>query len=344
MIPGMDFSFLMCSERSGSNLLLRMLDAHPEICGPPPTHLIRLLAENLFRYGDLQDEENWLRLLGDAADIMATKLGCWATDWPFEKLAAEVPRGDPGALVRHIYAGEALAQGKRRVFIKENHLYRFLPFVQQAFPGWRIVFQVRDPRDMCLSWKRSPILRGDVVRAAGIWREDQTRGRLILGCLGPARRIHFLAYEDLVTDPAGELAAICGFLDVAWSQRMLDYHRQETGPDRAPLTDDWKNLRRPVMATNFGKYRQGLSRTELAYVETVCREPMTWFGYEPETADELSRGELEAELLPRERRDKPGWRQVPQAEKDLRRSREAVVRRLTADSVRQAPVGSPVHA
>lgn len=30
------FTFLMCSERSGSNLIARMFDAHPDCCGQPP--------------------------------------------------------------------------------------------------------------------------------------------------------------------------------------------------------------------------------------------------------------------------------------------------------------------
>lgn len=340
----MDFSFLMCSERSGSNLILRMLDAHPEICGPSPTHLIRLLAENLFRYGDLREDDNWRRLLADAADIMATKLGSWNTDWPAEKLEAGVRERDLGALVRHIYASEARAQGKQRVFVKENHIYRYLPFLQRAFPGLRIVYQVRDPRDMCMSWKRSPILRGDVVRAADIWHEDQTQGRRLLGYLDRGRHIHHLTYERLVADSARELGSVCDFLRVPRSDTMLDFHSKESASGGPPLTDDWKNLGRPVMSANFGKFRRGLSQEELAYVEEVCAETMAWFGYPCEAAGERSREELEAELLPRERQEKPGWNDVPEQEKDLRRARVAVVQRLASPVRKLQSTGDMTHA
>jgi hypothetical protein len=45
------FDFLLCSERSGGNLITKMLDAHPEVCGPFPTQILG--RESLKRYGYL---------------------------------------------------------------------------------------------------------------------------------------------------------------------------------------------------------------------------------------------------------------------------------------------------
>ncbi len=339
-----DVIFLICSERSGSNLITRMFDAHPDCCGPSPTHLLRILAENRPRYGNLADDDAWRTLCRDAADILATRVGAWQCAWSAEDLAAATPRHSLAALVRTVFSAEAKFAGKSRLFLKENHLYRYLPFVQKAFPGLRIVAMVRDPRDMALSWKRSPILRGDVVRAARVWQEDQEQLIQVLGYLDPGRDIHLLRYEDLVADPESQLAAACAAVDLPMDRAMLAFHTTAAAKDAAGRSDDWKNVDRPVMASNFGKWKRGLDATEAAYVERLCGPAMAVFGYECETDDPRTTAELEAELLPRERADKPGWADVPAAEKQIRAERAAVLARIAARPWQAVAHRGVVHA
>ena len=93
-------TMLMCSERSGSNLISRMMGAHPDVCSPAPSHLIRVLAENRTRYGDLDDDRNWDRLLADAVDLLATQLGEWRRTWTVDALREAVPERAFRAVVR----------------------------------------------------------------------------------------------------------------------------------------------------------------------------------------------------------------------------------------------------
>ncbi len=337
-------TFLMCSERSGSNLITHMFDAHPDCCGPEPTHLVRILAENRCRYGDLEDDSAWRELCGDAADLLATMVGSWRRTWSAAGLAAAPPQRSLVSLVRTVLKAEAKAAGATHLFIKENHLYRYLPFVQRAFPGVKIVAMVRDPRDMALSWKRSSILRGDVVRAAQVWREDQEALIRVLGFLQPGRDIHLLRYEDLVADPARELAAACRVAGLPFDAAMIAFHDSAAAAEAAGRTEDWKNVARPVMADNFGKWRAGLDATEVAYIEALCGPAMDVFGYDRASADPRPVAELEAELLPRERQDKPGWATVPAEEKMIRARRAEVLARITARPWLAPAAWSVAHA
>ena len=67
----MSILFLICSERSGSNFITKLLNGHPNICGPATKHIINPVARNLFRYGDLSVESNWHELLQDIYELIS---------------------------------------------------------------------------------------------------------------------------------------------------------------------------------------------------------------------------------------------------------------------------------
>jgi hypothetical protein len=46
----------MCSERSGSNFITKVMNGHEDICGPSTKHIINPVARNFYRYGNLMDE------------------------------------------------------------------------------------------------------------------------------------------------------------------------------------------------------------------------------------------------------------------------------------------------
>jgi hypothetical protein len=329
--------FLICSERSGSNLITRMVDNHPQYCGPSPTHLIRLLVQNRLAYGDLRTTENWDDLCADAAELLATKIGEWRTQPTASELRDVTPRTLP-ALLRHVFEGEARACGNERLFIKENHTARLLPFLLAAWPDARFVYLVRDPRDMALSWKRSAIHRGDVVRAAHVWQQDQADGIAAIAQLQDTHRLHCLTYEDLVVVPELELLRLCRFLNVRFCPAMLEFHQAPATIANSRQTAAWENLARPVIVANARKWQEGLDNTEIALVEAVCAREMSFFGYQRESTDPRALAELEAELLPFERHDKPEYRDLPAAERSRRARREMLVRRIAAREPDLVPV------
>lgn len=333
----MRYLFLMCSERSGSNLIARMMGSHPDCCAPPPAHLLRLLVRNRAGYGDLELDDNWRLLVDDLIDLLDTSLVEWKYRPDRDRLLDGALPRSLAALLRDTYEQEARLQGCSVLFIKENHLYDYLPFVRDAFPGAKLVAMTRDPRDMALSWKNSAVLRGGVVRAAGVWQADQTGLRAVADTLPADRRPHCLRYEDLLRDPAGELSALCGFCGLPMRPDMLEFHRDGGARRQAGAAEPWKNLDRSLMRDNYGKFRTGLSVDEIAYVEAVCGETMRGFGYEPETEGGRPLPGLLARLQPLERADKPGYRLVSERERRIRRARESVVRRIEA----RQPVAAP---
>ena len=324
------FMFLLCSERSGSNLITRMLGGHPVVCSPSPTHLIRILCENRPRYGDLRIDGNWHTLLDDAVALFVTKLGAWYTELDFDQLVSEVPERSIVGLLRYIFSREAVACSKSVLFIKENHIYRYLPLLLTAFSDLKILYQVRDPRDMALSWKRSAVLRGCVYRAARTWKTDQEYGISTLGYLSEQGKIRCLKYESLVSDAAAVLPGICEFIGIKFDPAMLDFHKAANTREDADCAADWKNIATPVMKNNFGKFREGLSQDEIACVETICDIEMRYFGYPRESAAVSDVAALEARVKQLELWDKPGYAAISEKERQIRARRSRVLERIQA--------------
>jgi hypothetical protein len=274
-----EFSFLICSERSGSNLITRMLDAHSQVCGPATKHLINPVARNAFRYEPLVRPANWQALLEDVHRLLAADFSRWRRGFSLADLAGLASPGDLPALVRGVFAAEAAAHGKARVFIKENQVYEFIAFLLLHFPGSNFVYQVRDPRDMALSWKRNPGHPGGVCRAARQWQADQQASLRLHGELQRLDRARLVRYEDLIAEPERVLGDVLAMMGLAWEPGMLAFHESELTQANAGQQHAWANLGQAVMAGNRHKYREALSADEIRAVEAICGTEMQLLGY-----------------------------------------------------------------
>lgn len=329
---GADLTLLVCSERSGSNLLSRCFDAHPAYCSPPPAHLARTLCDHRDRYGNLAEDAPWRELVTDAVRILDTSVSPWQRRWTSEELLDAPAERTLASLLRTVLDTEARLAGAERIFLKENHAWRHLAYYALAFPEVRVVWLVRDPRDMALSWKHARELRGEVPRAARVWEQDQRMTAAIAATLSDLGRLVAVRYEDLVDDPASELARVCRTLDVPFDDAMLDFHRRPDAQRHAAASKSWENVARPVMAGNHGKYRDGLSEDEIRHVEWVCGDEMDRLGYardhdpaEPPDAEQR-RERLEAV----ERWTKAEYQDAPEEERRVRAARAELIAEIAA--------------
>ena len=305
---------MMCSERSGSNLMTRLMNGHSEVTGPSPSHIFLILTENRSRYGSLENDENWKNLLNDTVALLNTNIGDWITCFTVDQLDEIVKERTLGELLSTIYRTEAEAQGKRYVFIKENHVYRFHSFIAANFDNPKFVYLVRDPRDMALSWKKAANLRGCVVRAAETWKNDQNYGLMLAHTLLLIHRIHIIRYEDLVHDTESVLRRLCDYLGIMFEPSMIELEMNEDNRTYSEKNPDWKNVAKPVMKENFNKFINQLSEDEIRYIETLCFDEMRAFDYVPTSEDCVqdhlrieAMDELRNKLLPFELHDKPGY-------------------------------------
>ncbi len=284
----MDKHFLLCSERSGSNLITKMLNAHSQICGPSTKHLMNPVYRNLFRYTPLNDDKNWEQLIKDLLNLYNVEFSVWKSEFSLDELKKEIPKGDYVTLINYFFDKETSINGKKMAFIKENHIYEFFPYLYKYYPESKFIYQVRDPRDVALSWKKNPTHKGGVVNAAIQWKKDQQQLLKLCHFLETENRVIKLKYEDLITDSTKELKRIFEFLNLEYESKVEEFYKDSLTKENATTQHAWNNLSKSVITDNSNKFKKELTDVEIQVIEKICFFEMKSLGYQLiNSSDEL---------------------------------------------------------
>lgn len=325
------FSFLICSERSGSNLLLSILNSHSKVCAPPPSHLFRLFSSNAPNYGNLRNDDNWHILLSDFLEAFDNQLGHWQSQPSLPLLDDQCARRHALEPVRLVYEMQAQLSVADQVFVKENHTAVFAHDLLDFFRSCRFVHMIRDPRDVAASYLATEGIPGGVERAVSVWLADQTHATRLVGQPEVEPLVCTLRYEDLLASPESELTRVLSHLDLEFESAMLDFHRSSQVKENVARVAAWNNLAQPIVRSNSGKFLQNLTEAEIEYIELVCLDLMTRYSYEPELvqpgSEQARRRRAEA-LVPELR---PGsYALGSDSEREVRKRRLAVIDKVTS--------------
>jgi len=272
------YLFIVGCPRSGTTLLRRMVDAHPEIAITRETHWIPGLA------GDVTPE------LLDALVAHRRFAKLESERHELEALAAEAPTY--AELVAALFDRYGAVRGKRLVGDKTPNYVRKIPLLHELFPSTRIVHIVRDGRDVALSalgWDRKlddlrerfPIWDDSPVATAALW----WRWHVLLGRRDgrdlPVGLYHELRYEALVDDPERECSDLCRFLDVEYHDGMVRFHEGRTR-DEPGLSA--KRAWLPVTA-GLRQWREEMRAEDVEAFEAAAGDALEELGYDRAVPD-----------------------------------------------------------
>jgi hypothetical protein len=210
--------FIAGRGRSGTSLLSRLFDGHPQLfCAPGECRIFTEIAPRLRVDRDPVAAASAIvdrfPLPGRPADPeMATRvsnLDPQAPDLPRALFRLGLERWS-----RTVDPGEAVAFLEKTPKTEEH-----LPAVFAAFPEARILYAVRDPRAVYVSNRRSPAFRQDAAFIARQWVRS-------LACVadriaGSDRAVRMVRFEDLVTRPRPTMEGLCEYLGLDWSDQLL---------------------------------------------------------------------------------------------------------------------------
>ncbi len=283
------YVFIVGCPRSGTTLLRRMVDAHPQIAIMPESHWIprifegriglapeglvtpelipHLLEHPRFDYLQLDEEELY---------------GLLETQQP----------SSYADFVGRIFDLYGLGKAKTLVGDKTPGYVRWINTIHALWPRARFVHLIRDGRDVCLSmakWKtahqKKPGIfttwKDDSVSTTAFWWELNVRsGRQVGHSLGP-KLYYELRYESLVANPEEECAALCTFLGLPYDDAMLRFHEGRTKTDPGldakhawlPITPGLRNWRSQMPTEDVERFEAAAGQLldELGYPRAVPR-------------------------------------------------------------------------
>ena len=217
----------------------------------------------------------------------------------------EVTRPWAEAFLSHVRARYSPASSLVLKYVGLTQLY---PALAELLPDARLILIVRDPKDTIGSLievgkksaeqgKRNnfPSVTDKLISFYRSFYEPS------LSCRESSfrARLHLVRYEDLVRDPASEIARLEDFTglslrgfnpDGEWSRQQVDFAK-DRGNNNPWITELNGGA---VSESRLGRYREVMSEAEAAGIERACAHIMDAFGYR--SSAERTTGQPEPKL------------------------------------------------
>jgi Flp pilus assembly protein TadD len=247
--------FLVGFPRSGTTLLEKALAAHPDVSTIEEVETLEEVAREF--YGRPGGFSRFAEI--SAPTLARYREGYW----------------------RAALAATPALEGK--VFIDKMPLNTtLLPFIARMFPRAKVLFALRDPRDVVLSCLKQQFALTPAMYefctlegAARFYVSVMRLGEICRAKLGLA--ILDTRYEDLIADFDGATGQVTAFLGVPWNPAMRDV--AASSKSRAVTTPSAPQLARGLY-DGSGQWRN--YRAEMAPVLSILAPWVERFGYPPD--------------------------------------------------------------
>jgi hypothetical protein len=176
-----------------------------------------------------------------------------------------------------IYSQYALSRGKTRWGDKTPRNIEFYSEITDLFPTAKFLIIIRDCRDVALSLRDVRFGHISAISSATRWANDARRA-LALQAAYPTQ-VQITRYEDLLTKPDETLQTMMEFLALRSDvdlQRLYLNHDDDVTHSKSSL------YRQPITAQHVGRWRQKISRRDLAICEQIAGSELRRFGYSVE--------------------------------------------------------------
>lgn len=270
--------FIIGTERSGTNLLRLILNAHPDIAIPHPPHIMKNFFPIEPLYNDLSKDANFKRLVRDVARSVELHPYPWGIRIDTDDIIRHLRRRDLVNVYFAVYDQYLKAAGKKRWGCKSTFMINHVALLLKYRPDAKFIYMVRDGRDVAQSAKKSIFNHYNAYYAAMLWKKEQQTGMYWLRTLSAAS-IFLLKYEDLVERPEESVKSVCNFLGEMFETKMLRFFETDEAKKSGGLSVSWENTGRPILSENVGKFRGGLRQDEIELFEAIASEELSLFGY-----------------------------------------------------------------
>lgn len=231
-----NMAMLIGHPRSGTTLLEQVLDSHPDLISADE---LKIMSESVF--------------------------GALISPWPRMSIPAALER----ATIREIETTRttywrqvqgALRQGigPRTLLDKNPELTNILPAICRAFPEIKVIFALRDPRDVVLSCFFQDLPLNPVsVQYLCIEETASKYAATMRFWLKMKDMLQvewtIARYEDSVADLEGQARRVLSFLDLDWNEDVLRYDQHAR--EKHVHSPTYEAVTKPVYRSSIGRWK-----------------------------------------------------------------------------------------
>lgn len=250
--------FVLGFFRSGTTLVQQVLRSHPGVFLSDEVGLLHSALQELHRMQPGTDSVPAKLARLDADALARLRAAYWR--------AAREHHGP---------------ESERGLFVDKFTLNTVdLPLIDAIFPDARILFVMRDPRDVCLSCVMQLMVPGAATLhllrledTAKLYAQVMRFWQQIRGQLTTPWRL--LRYEDAVNDFEGTFRPIFDFIGLEWRDDVVNFHRQAAG--RYVASPSRNQVAQPLFKSSLERWHR--YENELAPVIPILAPLIEDFGY-----------------------------------------------------------------
>ena len=280
--------------RSGTTLLATILDSHScvsmgyELIPPPlpaPVELVATLEEGLLLSdGDFSLCGKALRETPKSQEGLFF-IRCHRTGLD-EKILRELlirmhetGHGEVSTFRDRLHMAWVVAEASAKLRGCDRYGYKLnIPSVGKAyelFPNGRLVYILRDPRDVVTSHIQRKFDR-TIPEICKAWCNYIDSFERFVDQTPSAGMV--IRYEDVVSNPQTVLPAMLSFLDLAEEKSVFEFHKSKAGVHTFGHPNA-ENLKKGFFTSSISRWKSELEHSKIDEIENLCASGIQKYGY-----------------------------------------------------------------
>lgn len=256
--------FIVGCPRSGTTLLQTILDSHPDVAVPPESHFFRHYRGAV--EAETPEISPWEdpHLIDDLLENFRIK------SWNIELNRRDLLTNNKNtaSVFENIFCQYARSH-KKSVWGDKTPQHAFdLDIILSVFPKARIIYMVRDGRDVAESYLRAFIGPAHIATCAERWKAYVDTVQKIRTRIGSEQFLR-IRYEDLVLEPEATQRKLWHFLGLS-DPGAIEPEKSTAAEIYLRLSYLHKTSQESLSANRIGRFKEHLSRTQIRQFEQIA--------------------------------------------------------------------------
>lgn len=287
-----DIAFIVGMGRSGTTLLTNMLNSNPTIIACPENEFIIHSFPTFYskNFNDSKVVDSFFDMFNQNFNRV---ISIWKPGVELKQDISELTDKNFGNACKLAYLNYPLSQkDKKNVswVIDKNPSYSLhIDTLNKIFPEAKFIIIVRDYRDNIISRKKYSDENVPLHKLAADW--NYYYERIFKSLKKKNLPYHLIKYEDLASNPTDSLKSLCSYLNVPYSEQMLNFQDLSKELKKHAVENISKeknekiqrmhsNLEKKVNTERVNAFINELKPSEIGFLDYACEKLALKFGYQ----------------------------------------------------------------